>query len=113
MLISICIGLWGWLYGSKLVHEGEVFSFMPNVSEWLAGLGENNGLDPVQNPNYIQNAIIKWGYKCGTCHAGIVALFIFSKQFWFGHIGLGLAFSYLVLSMVIAEITQLIQDRYL
>lgn len=68
------IACWGWTYSSKLVQDEEVFSFMPNLSEQIASLGMRCASDPIQNPNYIQNAILKWGYKCGTCHAGIHAL---------------------------------------
>jgi len=80
MTLPIIIGLWGWLYCSKLTDSEQVFSFMPSVSNWLASLGKSTYTD--WEKNYFQNAICKWGYGCGVCHAGMVALMVYLVKNW-------------------------------
>ncbi len=99
------IAVWGYLYCGKLTESSGVFYFMPNLISKIASLGKANAMT-FKPKNYIQNALVMWGYKCAECHAGLVAL-IYSiiNQHWDVDI--------IIFSIFLARILVLFENRYL
>jgi len=94
------ISIWAYLYCGPLTDAKGIFSFMPNVSNKIASFGK---YDAIQSwtPNYLQKAVLAWGYLCAECHAGFFMAIYFplAKQYSLqGH------FACIVLTIFLAHI---------
>jgi hypothetical protein len=97
---SITLGAWAWLYCSRLIEVGEVFSWVPDLVNWLFGYKWGAVFNP-DKFGRVHYVVSKWIYLCPKCHAGFVGLWSYPLLFdW----DLTNHLTYVILSMAIATI---------
>ena len=101
----ILISIWAYLYCGILTDAEGIFRWMPEVSNRIASFGKHGAVKS-WNPNYFQDAILKWGYQCAPCHAGIVAVtWSLATQYW--------NIDVVIFSIAGAHFLTLIESKYL
>lgn len=89
LFMALVFGCWGFIYSDKLTEPDEVFGFMPGLVCKIVSGGRFSSMDiDRMDKNFIQRALINWGYRCGVCHAGLLSvIYTVLRFFYFAYIG--------------------------